>query len=118
MRPRLCHLRKWADFPGYGFDLQSEKGTKGVTLLKVDFGSPAMVTGLRSGDRIIEVNGNNVESSSHVDVVRRVMARVGSVELLVTDDITSQLYQKKSLSINSYMDNVLVLDCPEEKPGR
>ena len=25
-RPRLCHVKKWADFQGYGFNLHAEKG--------------------------------------------------------------------------------------------
>ena len=118
LRPRLCHLRKWADFAGYGFDLQSEKGTTGQYIGRVDYGSPAMVTGLRSGDHIVEVNGQNVEHASHADVVRRVMSRPAEVSMLLVDDLTAKLHEKKGIPLDGNLESILELHCPEEKPGR
>ena len=55
--PRLCHLKKWAHFDGYGFNLHAEKNKPGQFVGKIDADSPAEAAGLREGDRIVEVNG-------------------------------------------------------------
>ena len=54
-RPRLCHIVKWPDFDGYGFNLHAEKNRPGQFIGKVDPGSPAEMAGLREGDKIVEV---------------------------------------------------------------
>ena len=56
-RPRLCHLRRWADFNGYGFNLHAEKGKVGHYVGQVDCDSPADFAGLKEGERIVEVAG-------------------------------------------------------------
>ena len=66
--PRLCHLVKWADFDGYGFNLHAEKSKSGQFVGKVDEHSPAQAAGLREGDRIIEVNGVNIANENHRQV--------------------------------------------------
>ena len=53
-RPRLCHIVKWPDFDGYGFNLHAEKNRPGQFIGKVDPGSPAEMAGLREGDKIVE----------------------------------------------------------------
>jgi predicted metalloprotease with PDZ domain len=66
--PRLCHLIKWHDFDGYGFNLHAEKSKTGQFVGKVDDQSPAQAAGLREGDRIIEVNGVNIVCENHRQV--------------------------------------------------
>lgn len=66
--PRYCHLVKWPDFEGYGFNLHAEKGKAGQFVGKVDDNSPAQSAGLREGDRIIEVNGVNIANENHRQV--------------------------------------------------
>ena len=66
--PRLIHLRKWPDFDGYGFALLAEKGRAGQFVRSIDPQSPADATGLRMGDRIVEVNGVNIGSENHQQV--------------------------------------------------
>ena len=58
--PRLCLLVKRQDFDGYGFNLHAERGMPGQFVGLIDHGSPAEVSGLRQGDRIVEVNAVNV----------------------------------------------------------
>lgn len=67
--PRLCHLVKWSDFDGYGFNLHAEKSKTGQFVGKVDERSPAQAAGLREGDRIIEVNGVNIANENHRQVL-------------------------------------------------
>lgn len=83
--PRLCHVIKKDDFDGYGFNLHAEKGKPGQYIGKVDDGSPAETAGLKQGDRIIEVNGVNIGSETHKQVVQRIKAIASEVQLLVVD---------------------------------
>lgn len=72
-KPRLCLITKGDS--GYGFHLHGEKGKTGQFIRKVEPGSPAEVSGLRAGDRVVEVNGVNVEKETHhqVRVIRKVL---------------------------------------------
>lgn len=53
--PRLCHLRKWADFEGYGFNLHADKAKRTQFVGVVDLNSPAESAGMKRNDKIIEV---------------------------------------------------------------
>jgi len=79
--PRLCCMEKGPD--GYGFHLHGEKGKPGQYIRLVEAGSPAERSGLRAGDRLLEVDGTNVERESHQQVVERIRAAAGAVRLLV-----------------------------------
>ncbi|NXE65977.1 NHRF1 protein, partial [Calcarius ornatus] len=80
---RLCRLERGPD--GYGFHLHGEKGKPGQFIRLVEAGSPAERSGLRAGDRLLEVDGENVERESHQQVVERIRAAAGTVSLLVVD---------------------------------
>uniref|UniRef100_A0A7M4YJN3 PDZ domain-containing protein n=1 Tax=Anopheles funestus TaxID=62324 RepID=A0A7M4YJN3_ANOFN len=82
---RLCHVVKRPDFDGYGFNLHAEKGRPGQYIGKVDDGSPAESAGLRQGDRIIEVNGQNITTETHKKVVELIKAVANETRLLVID---------------------------------
>lgn len=64
--PRLCHIVRLDS--GYGFHLHGEKGKLGHNIKKVEPNSAADNAGLKEGDRIIEVNNDNVENLSHNEV--------------------------------------------------
>lgn len=66
LRPRLCFLTKGDR--GYGFHLHGERNKGGQFIRKVEPGSPADLGGLRPGDRVVEVNGENVEDEAHHQV--------------------------------------------------
>ena len=83
--PRLCHVSKREDFDGYGFNLHAEKGRPGQYIGKVDEASPAESSGLRQGDRIIEVNAVNIGSETHKQVVERIKMVADHTKLLVID---------------------------------
>jgi len=44
-RPRLCELRSWSDFDGYGFDLHANDENQVKYIGKIDQGSPAEAAG-------------------------------------------------------------------------
>lgn len=93
--PRLCHIAKRVNFDGYGFNLHAEKGRPGQYIGKVDENSPSEEAGLRQGDRIIEVNGVNIGSESHKQVVERIKAVANHTKLLVIDPKADLLSQQQ-----------------------
>lgn len=82
---RLCHIKKWDHFDGYGFNLHAEKGKPGQYIGKVDDNSPAEAAGLRQGDRILEVNGESIANKTHKQVVELIKMMTGETKLLVVE---------------------------------
>ncbi|XP_064179264.1 Na(+)/H(+) exchange regulatory cofactor NHE-RF1a [Anguilla rostrata] len=95
LQPRLCVLQKGAN--GYGFHLHGEKGKTGQFIRLVEPDSPAETAGLRAGDRLVFVNEENVEGESHQQVVSRIRATTGDLELIVVDQETEELLKKHNL---------------------
>jgi len=113
-RPRLCHLRRWPDFVGYGFNLHSERNKQGQFIGKVDPDSPAESAGLREKDRIIEVNFVPIGNENHKQAVARIkegVTRNGrkhpeEVILLVLDPEADEYYKSISYVVRSSDSNV------------
>lgn len=95
--PRLCCLEKGPN--GYGFHLHGEKGKVGQFIRLVEPGSPAEKSGLLAGDRLVEVNGENVEKETHQQVVSRIRAALNAVRLLVVDPETDERLKKLGVPI-------------------
>uniref|UniRef100_A0A3Q2QV17 Na(+)/H(+) exchange regulatory cofactor NHE-RF2-like n=1 Tax=Fundulus heteroclitus TaxID=8078 RepID=A0A3Q2QV17_FUNHE len=85
-KPRLCIMAKGDN--GYGFHLHGEKGKSGQFIRKVESGSPAEASGMLAGDRVVAVNGVNVERETHHQVVQRIKAVENETRLLVVDQET------------------------------
>nr|XP_040032487.1 LOW QUALITY PROTEIN: Na(+)/H(+) exchange regulatory cofactor NHE-RF1a [Gasterosteus aculeatus aculeatus] len=95
LRPKLCVLEKGAG--GYGFHLHGEKGKTGQFIRLVEADTPASEAGLLAGDRLAFVNGESVEGESHQQVVARIRATAGPLELVVVDVATAELLEKLDL---------------------
>ncbi|MEJ1284161.1 hypothetical protein NN561_015143 [Cricetulus griseus] len=95
--PRLCCLEKGPN--GYGFHLHGEKGKVGQFIRLVEPGSPAEKSGLLAGDRLVEVNGENVEKETHQQVVSRIRGALNAVRLLVVDPETDEHLKKLGVPI-------------------
>lgn len=95
LRPRRCVLEKGSD--GYGFHLHGEKGKTGQFIRLVEPDTPAEAAGLRAGDRLAFVNGDSVEGESHSQVVARIRATTGALDLIVMDQETMELLKRHSL---------------------
>jgi len=71
-RLRLCHVRlsdgAGGRGSGYGFMMYTGTQPVGQFIGDVVHQSPAECAGLLSGDRVVEVNGVNVETDSHSEV--------------------------------------------------
>uniref|UniRef100_A0A3B3X9V2 Na(+)/H(+) exchange regulatory cofactor NHE-RF n=1 Tax=Poecilia mexicana TaxID=48701 RepID=A0A3B3X9V2_9TELE len=96
LRPRLCFLIKGQR--GYGFHLHGEKKKGGQFIRTVEPGSPADLAGLRPGDRLVEVNGENVEKESHHQVVNRICETPHRTRLLVVDRETDDYLRRQGLA--------------------
>lgn len=95
--PRLCCLEKGPS--GYGFHLHGEKGKLGQFIRLVEPGSPAEKAGLLAGDRLVEVNDENVEKETHQQVVSRIRAAPGAVRLLVLDPDADAHFQRLGVQV-------------------
>lgn len=114
---RLCHIVKWDDFDGYGFNLHAERGKTGQFIGKVDDGSPSQAAGLRQGDRIIEVNEINISNETHKQVVDRIKAFPNETKLLVVDQEADDYFKANNVIIKGAMTNVKVIKTPERNPA-
>ena len=97
--PRLCVLKR--EDQGYGFSLHGEKGSTGQFITEIDSGGAAAKAGLRLGDRLVEVNGINVENQSHSEIVKRIRLHPTHIELLVVNHITDEFLQSLGIAATS-----------------
>ncbi|XP_059408912.1 Na(+)/H(+) exchange regulatory cofactor NHE-RF2-like [Carassius carassius] len=88
LRPRLCYVTKGDR--GYGFHLHGERNRGAQYIRRIEPGSPADLSGLKSGDRVVEVNGENVEGETHQQVVQRILEVEHRTRLLVVDRVTDE----------------------------
>lgn len=114
--PRLCHLIKWPDFDGYGFNLHAERSNPGQFIGKIDDDSPAKLAGLQEGDRIVEVNGVNISNENHRQVVERIKSEPNETRLLVVDQETDLWYKEQDLVVKSSQLNVIYIRTPVPRP--
>ncbi|XP_077520356.1 uncharacterized protein LOC144130270 [Amblyomma americanum] len=105
--PRLCHIVRRPDFDGYGFTLLADNRRQLPTVIDVEEGSQAEAAGLRVKDRIVEVNGANMEGASHRDVVERIKSWPNETRLLVVDDSTAAWYKEHGVVIRGNLPNVI-----------
>ncbi|ESO12809.1 hypothetical protein HELRODRAFT_105536 [Helobdella robusta] len=115
-KARLCHLRIWPDFAGYGFNLHVDKDSQLHYVGHIDEGSPAQLAGLREEDKLIEVNGVNVEEYSHGDVVKAVKENSDHVTLLVVDDKAREFFKLNGYKISSNFQFIEEISCPATNP--
>ena len=71
--PRLCFLRR-DEGERYGFNLTVERGSRGHLVRKLASRGAAERSGLRDGDRVLEVNGFFVDDVSQAVVRERDLA--------------------------------------------
>lgn len=115
--PRLVVMKRGDG--GYGFNLHGERNVQaGQSISAVDDGSEAQKAGLRVGDKVVEVNGLNVEKVSHGDVVKRIKMNPNEVSMLVVDHITQAYLKQEGRPITADMANLMtvyqVRDVPKE----
>nr|XP_061844141.1 Na(+)/H(+) exchange regulatory cofactor NHE-RF2-like [Nerophis lumbriciformis] len=115
LRPRVCYLVKTER--GYGFHLHGEKNKGGQFIRKVEAGSSAELAGLKPGDRVVEVNGENVEKESHLQVVERIREVPHRTRLLVVDRFTDDYLQSCGLECTEDLAIEMGTLSPRPSPG-
>ncbi|KAG8007043.1 Na(+)/H(+) exchange regulatory cofactor NHE-RF2 [Nibea albiflora] len=94
--PRLCYLVR--SEMGYGFNLHSDRSRPGQYIRSLDPGSPADHAGLRPQDRLVEVNGVNIDGMRHADVVAFIRKGGDETWLLVVDPVTDENFKRRGVT--------------------
>ncbi|MBN3287616.1 NHRF3 protein, partial [Polyodon spathula] len=100
-KPKLCYLVKGKK--GYGFSLTSTRGVQGMFFCEVHSSGVAAKAGVQNNDRLIELNGDNVESSSHEQIVDKMKASGNSIVFLVVDGEADRYYKNKQKKLTGGM---------------
>ncbi|KAL3235471.1 hypothetical protein MRX96_048305 [Rhipicephalus microplus] len=111
---RLCYLRKWPDYEGYGFSLRENEQNYFITAVVPD--SPAELGGLRNDDRLIEVNAVSVENRSYQEIMCRIGKEPDQVDLLVIDRETDEAFASRQQKPSGQADGVLRRWTPARRP--
>ena len=112
---RLCCLKIWEDFNGYGLHFNVANGDHIV--IGIDSNSPAGRAGLKVGDLIVEVNGHNIDRERYHKEFKRIMKMSKSVSLLVLDPACVAYYKERQIRVRGDMPNVLSMICPDTSAG-
>ena len=114
--PRLVVMKRGPG--GYGFNLHGERNVQaGQTISAVDDGSEAQRAGLRVGDKVVEVNGVNVEKMSHSEVVKKIKMNDKQVSMLVIDHITEAYLKQEGRPITADMCNLMTVYQSKQAPS-
>ena len=106
--PRLCHLVR-CPVRGFGFSLASSGLRPGQYVDMVEEGSPAQMAGMEEGDRVVEVNGVNINHENHKQVVKRIRLVKHETKLLVVDKKCDQYHEKRNIVLKSSLPYVVHL---------
>ncbi|KAI2660474.1 Na(+)/H(+) exchange regulatory cofactor NHE-RF3 [Labeo rohita] len=94
-KAKLCYLQKSSS--GFGFSLKSTKDSRGIFMTEVLSGGVADKAGVKTGDRIVEINSENVESLSHDQTVQKIKAAGDKVMFLLVDEDTDKFFRSKGI---------------------
>ena len=115
---RYCHIKKWVDWKGFGFNLQYERDKTSPFISKVVSNSPADLSGLTVGDRILEVNGVNIGNEYIQQVQMRINNNPKGTSLLVLGVDADKFYKDRNILAQINKSNVMVITGPETSGGR
>ncbi|XP_070606341.1 Na(+)/H(+) exchange regulatory cofactor NHE-RF3 isoform X2 [Erythrolamprus reginae] len=96
-QPRLCYLTKEKN--SYGFSLKSYSKQKGLFIVDLIPLGAAVKAGVQPDDRLIEINGENVENNTHEEAVEKVKKSGNQIVLLLSDKETDQYYHRQNMQL-------------------
>ncbi|NWV89035.1 NHRF3 protein, partial [Machaerirhynchus nigripectus] len=97
-QPRLCYLVK--EETGYGFSLKSIEGQKGLFVVELSPQGAAAKAGVQNNDRLIEINGKNVENDTHEEVVEKVKKSENHVMFLLSNEETDCYFTSQRMALS------------------
>ncbi|NXU50307.1 NHRF3 protein, partial [Turnix velox] len=106
-QPRLCYLVK--EEKGYGFSLKTIEGHKGLFIVELSSDGAAAKAGVQNNDRLIEINGKNVESDTHEEVVEKVKKSENHVMFLLSNEETDHYYRSQKMVLSKETANLRLL---------
>ena len=120
--PRLCNVRLFGQNKTFGFNLETLliQPSSGLTstnkaaayqsfahiIIKIEKDSPAFAAGLRKGDRIIELDGINVEAENEKQVGDRIFqafADSKQLAVFVVDPESDHYFKSKCIRLHSML---------------
>ena len=112
---RLCRLRLWSNYDGFGFSLTFTKQPYAIQL--VELFSPAAAGGLRQNDVILVIDNQDALSMDPTrcfDMIVRAKERNGRIELLVVSKRSYRSLKKHQIPIDVQF--ATVIDTPAKMP--
>ncbi|KFP64415.1 Na(+)/H(+) exchange regulatory cofactor NHE-RF3, partial [Cariama cristata] len=106
-RPWLCYLVK--EEKGYGFSLKTTEGQKGLFIVELSSQGAAAKAGVQNNDRLIEINGKNVENDTHEEVVEKVKKSENRVMFLLSNEETDRYYTSQKMVLSKESANLGLL---------
>ncbi|CAF1677829.1 unnamed protein product [Adineta ricciae] len=99
LTPRICSICISENETVFGFDLTSGVNKIGLYVQKVYPNTQAEHSGLRNNDRIIEVNGQNIDEKSSRSSKKKVreLMKTNALIFLVADTKTYEHYKRNNL---------------------
>ncbi|KAG7256345.1 hypothetical protein CRUP_026623 [Coryphaenoides rupestris] len=103
-KPRIVHLTRGPE--GYGYRLKEDPKKRASASLPhtahfitdIDRGSPAELGGLRDMDRLVAVDGQDVDGDNHEQVVDKIRQGGNKCCLLLVDEDTDNMYKRAGVS--------------------
>ncbi|NXX90391.1 NHRF3 protein, partial [Centropus bengalensis] len=106
-QPRLCYLVR--EEKGYGFSLKTTEGQKGLFIVELSSQGAAAKAGVQNNDRLIEINGKNVENDTHEEVVEKVKKSGNHVMFLLSNEETDSYYTSQKMVLSKESANLSLL---------
>lgn len=75
-------------------------------MTEVTPGGTGHKAGIRPNDRLLEINGENIEGLSHTQVVAKIQQAGSSIMFLLADRETNEYYKRKNMRITASLATV------------
>lgn len=107
---RLCRIRMWIDYDGFGFILESSSKPP-YMIDSVEPYSPAAAGGLQAQDAVLAINNKAVSSTDYdqvIDTIKQARDRNGLIELFVVEQRFYRSLVKRNIKFDINSANVIV----------